>query len=160
MSGKISHGSLVVFSPRNPSTATAAIVINREIKRNPRNISSVLVHDRDVFAAAALEQVARFQFGESWIARFNHQEKPIIGGALESLPVKNRMMWSRQAVHDEDGEKRSESREEHGELEHDREKRRHRFPVPRFAVDNQAVKSPRGTEFDEHGSEQPGNAAA
>ena len=54
MSGKSSHGSLVVFSPRNPSTATLASVIKREIKRKARSIS-VLVHDGDVLASGALK---------------------------------------------------------------------------------------------------------
>ena len=48
------------------------------------------MNDGDVLAAGLLEKLARFDFGESRIARFDDQEKSVVRRALEPLPVKDR----------------------------------------------------------------------
>ena len=45
--------------------------------------SLVFVNNRDVLAAALFEELACFQFGKTWIARFDDQEKSIVGHAAE-----------------------------------------------------------------------------
>src|SRR5207253_969264 len=84
---------------------------------------------------------------ETRIPRFDGEEKSIVGGASETVPVKNGMMPARQPVHDQVRKKGGESREKHGQLEHDREKRRHRCPVERFSVYDHRINEPGGTEL-------------
>jgi hypothetical protein len=54
MSGKTSVGGCVLFCPRNPNTATIAMVHKRKITKKPRNIS-VFVHDGDVLSAGLFQ---------------------------------------------------------------------------------------------------------
>src|SRR3954447_108850 len=123
MSGKTSIGLPVLFCPRKPKMATSATPKRRKIKRKPRNIS-VFVNDGDVLAAAALEELTCFHFGDARIARLDREKEAVIAGATESFPVKDRVMPAWQPVHDDPGEERRKSGEEHSELEHDRKKRR------------------------------------
>ena len=69
---------------------------------------------------------ARFDFGETRVARFDDEEKSVVRRAFETFPVKHRMIPARQPVHDQQGEESRESGEENRQLKHDREKRRHR----------------------------------
>src|SRR5688572_31995670 len=82
----------------------------------------IFVDDRDVLAAALLQKLAGLEFGEARIARLDDEEKAVVGRAAEPPPVEDRVIPARQAVHDQHREESAESREEHGELEHDREK--------------------------------------
>jgi hypothetical protein len=79
--------------------ATSAIAGEKKMRKKPRSIL-VLVHDGDVLPAALLEQLARFDFGETRIARFDREEKSVVRRAAESVPVENRMIPARQSVHD------------------------------------------------------------
>src|SRR5207253_3505713 len=99
-----------------------------------RAASSVLVNDRDVLAAATFEEVARFEFGETRVARFDDEKEAVVGCATEPLPIEQGMMPARQAVHDLPREECSKGPKQHRELEHDWEKRRHGHEVCRFAV--------------------------
>src|SRR5438132_1825611 len=103
---------------------------------------SVLVQDGDVLPAGLLEQVARFVFVETRIARFDREKKSVVSHTRKPVPIEDGMIPARQAVHDEDGKKGAERGEQNGQLKYDREKRRHRFPVVRFSVYNQRVKKP------------------
>src|SRR3977135_1508729 len=117
------------------------------MRKNPRSITLVFVDDRYVFAAALFQKLAGLQFGEARIAGFDDEEKSVVGRAAESPPIEDGMIPARQAIHDEHREKRSEGREEYRELEHDREKRRDRPPVHRFAMNDQRINEPRRPEL-------------
>ena len=43
-----------------------------------------------MLAAAFVQEFARFHFGETRVARFDHKEKSIVGDATETFPVENR----------------------------------------------------------------------
>src|SRR5690349_12380352 len=104
--------------------------------------------------ATSLEELARFDFCKTRIARFDDQEKAVVGGAPETFPIEKRMIWTWQAVHDKDGKKCGEGGEKNGELEHDREKRRHGSPIVGFSVHDQGIKSPGWSELHQNCSEQ------
>src|SRR5207249_12112634 len=159
ISGKISHGVRVLCSPRKPHIATMTMPARTKMRRKPRSISILLVHDGNVHPAGFLQQVVRFHFAETRIARFDGKEKAVISDAAETVPVKNGMMPARQTVHDLPGEKGGESREKHGQLEHDREKCRHGFPIERFSVHDEWIKPPGWTELDQGCGQQAGNTA-
>src|SRR5262249_9690774 len=59
----------------------------------------VLVHDGDVLPAGLLQQFVHAVFRKPRIASFDCQEKSVIGHAAETLPVENRMVPARQAIH-------------------------------------------------------------
>src|SRR3954452_20116861 len=141
MSGKTSIGLPVLFCPRKPKIATSAIPKRRKIKKKPRSIS-VLVNNGDVLTAAAFEKVPRFHFREARIARLDGEEEAVIARAAESFPVKDRMMPTRQSVHNNPGEERGKSGEEHSQLEHDWKKRRNRAPGVRLPVHDQRIDDP------------------
>src|SRR5436190_11857745 len=159
ISGKISHGVRGLCSPRKPHIATMTMLASTKIRRKPRSISILLVHDGNVHPAGYDQQVVRFRFAETRIARFDGKEKAVIGDAAETVPVKKGMVPPRQAVHDLPGEKGRESREKHGQLEHDREKCRHGLPIERLAMHDQRIKPPGWAELDENGGQQAGNTA-
>src|SRR3954469_24701704 len=143
MSGKTSTGDPVLVCPRKPNTAAIAMPIKRKMRKNPRSINLFFVDDGDVGSAALLQKLAGFELGKSRIARFDDQEKAVVRGAAEPAPVEDRVIPARQSVHDEQREKGGEGGEQDGELEHDREKRRHRAPVDRFSVNDQRINDPR-----------------
>src|SRR5438477_5068302 len=134
MSGKISHGVRVLCSPRKPHIATITMPARRKMRRNPRSISILLVHDSDVESAGFQKQIMRFHFAKTRIARFDGEEKSVVGGARKAVPVENGMVPARESVHEQVRKKGGESCEKHGQLEHDREKCRHRGPGERFSV--------------------------
>src|ERR1051326_429243 len=148
MSGKISHGVLGLCSPRKPHIAMVTTVARKKIRKKPRSISILLVHNGDVHPASVCQQIVCFYFAETGIARFNGKEKTVVSDTAETLPVKHWMIPTRQPIHDLPGEKGGESAEKNCQFEHDREKRGHDFPIPRFAMDDQPVKAPRWAEFD------------
>src|SRR5262249_24497204 len=114
ISGKISHGVRGLCSPRKPAIATMTMLASTKIRKKPRSISILLVHDGDVHPAGFDQQAVRFRLAETRIARFDGQEKAIIGHPTETVPVEKRMMPAWQSVHDLPGEKGGESRKEHG----------------------------------------------
>src|SRR2546421_9226592 len=159
MSGKTSIGEPVLVCPRKPNTATIATPISKKMRKNPRSIRLVFVDDGDVFAAALFQKLAGLQLDEARITGFDDEEKSVVGRAAESPPVEDGMIPARKAVHDEHREERGESGEENGELEHYREKGRHRPPIHRFAVDDERIDEPRRPELQSDGGEQSGDAA-
>src|SRR5438067_10373501 len=159
ISGKISHGVRGLCSPRKPHIATMTMLASTKIRRKPRSISILLVHDGNVPPAGHDQQVVRFRFAETRIARLDGKEKAVIGDAAETIPVKKGMMPARQTIHDLPGEKGGESREKYGQLEHDREKRRHGLPIEWLSVHDHRIKSPGRTKLDENGGQQAGNTA-
>src|SRR4051812_35000431 len=100
MSGKSSIGEPVLCCPRKPRNATIAIPVRKKMRKKPRNIS-VFVDDGDVLAAGLLEQLARFHFRKARIARFDGEEKSVVRRPLKAIPIKNWVIPSRQAIHDE-----------------------------------------------------------
>src|ERR1700730_12433385 len=150
MSGKTSRGEPVLFCPRKPKMAINAIVNRSESKRKPR-IILVLVHDGDVLAAGSLEQFLRFHFGETRIARLDREKESVVSRALETFLVENRVVPTRQPLHDLPGEESGKGREEHGQFKHDREKRGDRPPIVRFSVNNERVDEPGRAELDRDG---------
>src|SRR5207248_9091202 len=105
-------------------------------------------HNGDEQPAGFGKAIVRCYFTDTRSPRFEGEEKSIGGGASSTVPVKNGMMPARQPVHDQVRKKGGESREKHGQLEHDREKRRHRCPVERFSVYDHRINEPGGTEFE------------
>ena len=79
MSGKISHGVRGLYSPRKPHIATMTMLASTKMRRKPRSISILLVHDGDVQPAGFEKQVVRFHFAETRIARFDGEKKSIVG---------------------------------------------------------------------------------
>src|SRR5207237_3362113 len=100
ISVKISHGVLTLCSPRKPAIATMTMPASTKMRRKPRSISILLVHDGDVHPAGFDEQFVCFHFAEARITRFNGQEKAVVGDAAETVPVEKRMMPAGQLVHD------------------------------------------------------------
>src|SRR5207253_6392060 len=147
MSGKISHGVRVLCSPRKPHIATMTMPARTKMRKKPRSISILLVHDGDVQPAGFEKQIVCFHFTETRIARFDGEKKSVVGRAAETVPVENGMMPARQPIHDQIRKEGRESREEYGQLKHDREKRRHRCPVKRFSVYDHRINEPGGTKF-------------
>ena len=118
------------------------------MRKKPRSISILLVHDGDVQPAGFEKQVVCFHFTETRIARFDGEKKSVVGHARETIPVKNGMMPARQPIHDQIRKKSGESREKNGQLKHDREKRRHCCPVERFSMHDHRINEPGGTELE------------
>src|SRR5437763_13032751 len=113
MSGKISHGVRVLCSPRKPHIATMTMPARRKMRKKPRSISILLVHDDDMQPAGFEKQIVCFCFTETRIARFNGEEKSIVGRARETIPVENGMIRARESVHHQVHKKCSERLEEH-----------------------------------------------
>src|SRR5437764_13787076 len=148
ISGKISHGVRVLCSPRKPHIATITMPARKKMRRKPRSISILLVHDGDVQPAGFKKQVMWFHFTETRVARFDREKKSVIGHAAETVPVEHGMVPARQPIHDQIRKKGGKGREEHRQLKHKQEKRRHRSPVERFSMYDQRVKDPGRTEFE------------
>src|SRR5437588_6595006 len=114
ISGKISHGVRGLCSPRKPHIATMTMPARRKMRKKPRSISILLVHDGDVQPAGFQKQIVCFHFTETRIARFDGEKKSIVGHAAETVPVENGMMLVRQPIHDHNRKKIGESREDNG----------------------------------------------
>src|SRR5690348_15376059 len=99
MSGKISHGVRGLCSPRKPAIATITMLASKKMRRKPRSISILLVHDSNVHPTGFDQQIVRFHFAETRIARFDGKEKAVVGDAAETVPVKERMMPPRSEEH-------------------------------------------------------------
>src|SRR5947209_11077868 len=104
-----------------------------------------------MLAPGFLQQPNDIVFSETRIARFDREKETVVRCAFETLPVENRMIPARQAVHDQNGEERRERREENGQLEHDREERWYRFPVDRLSVNNERIDERRRAEGQHNG---------
>src|SRR5437764_11353079 len=113
ISGKISHGVRVLCSPRKPHIATMTMPARRKMRKKPRSISILLVHDGDVQPAGLDKQIVCFHFTETGIARFDGEKKSVVGCASETVPVENGMMPTGQSVHDQIRKKGRKSAEEH-----------------------------------------------
>src|SRR2546430_6720649 len=109
ISGKISQGVRVPCSPRKPHIATMTMPARRKMRKKPRSISILLVHDGDVQPAGFDKQVVCFHFTETRIARFDGEKKSVVGHAAETVPVENGMMPARQPIHDQIRKKSGES---------------------------------------------------
>src|SRR5690242_15271769 len=140
MSGKISQGVRGLCSPRKPHIATTTMLARKKMRKNPRSISILLVHDGDVQAAGFDQQIVRFDFAEPRIACFDGEEKTVVSDAAETVPVKHGMIPARQAVHDLPRKKGRESRKKHRQLEHNRKEGRYRFPIEWFSMHDQRIK--------------------
>src|SRR5438034_11715857 len=68
ISGKISHGVRVLCSPRKPHIATMTMPARTKMRKKPRSVSIVLVHDGDVHSAGFEQQIVCFHFDEPRIA--------------------------------------------------------------------------------------------
>src|SRR5205823_831073 len=79
-----------------------------KMRKKPRSISILLMHDGDVHSAGFEQQIVCFHFAETRIARFDGEEKSIVGRTRKAVPVKNGMVPARQSVHDQVGEKTSQ----------------------------------------------------
>src|SRR5207248_6870456 len=75
ISGKISHGVRALCSPRKPHIATMTMPARRKMRKKPRSISILLMHDGDVQPAGFEKQIVGFYFAETRIARFDSEEK-------------------------------------------------------------------------------------
>src|SRR5437867_2272480 len=95
----------------------------------------------------------------SRIARFNCQEKSVVGDAAEAFPVEQGMIPARQTVHTLPRKECGERAEEHCQFEHDREKRRNGPKIPRLTVHIEPIETPRRAKFDEGSGKQTGNPA-
>src|SRR5438552_19128481 len=135
MSGKISHGVRVLCSPRKPHIATMTMPARTKIRRKPRSISILLVHDGDVQPTGFDKQIVCFHLTETRIARIDGEKKSVVGGAGKTIPAENGMMPARQPIHAQISKKSGESREKNGQLKHDRENRWHRRTVTRLSMD-------------------------
>src|SRR6266487_6636088 len=93
--------------------------------------------------AAFLEQFTRFHFAESRIARFDHKKEPIVGGALEALPVEHRMIPAREKIHAKHREESGEGGKQNRQLEHDWKERGHGEKIRRLSVNIERVKQGR-----------------
>src|SRR6266581_2495975 len=113
-----------------------------------------------MLSAAFLEQLTRFLFAEARIARFDHKKEPIVGGALEALPVEHRMVPARQKIHAKHREESGESGKQNRQFEHDREERGYSEKIGRLSVNIERVKQGRRSELHNRGCEQTGNATA
>src|SRR4051812_28989680 len=99
MSGNNSNGGAVLFSPRKPRYATAAMVTRIEIRKKPRSIL-VLVNDGYVLAAASFQKFSRFKLGEPRIPRFYCEEKAVVSRTAEPRPVEHWVIPAGQAIHE------------------------------------------------------------
>src|SRR2546430_2463554 len=142
----------------NSAVTRTGMPASTKIRRKPRNISILLVDDGDVQPAGFQQQILRFYFAETRIARFDGEEKSVVGGAGKTIPVKNGMMPAGQSVHDQVGKKSGKGREEHRQFEHNREKSRHCCPVERFSVHDHRINEPGRTEFENNSGQQTGDA--
>src|SRR5437764_10301860 len=86
ISGKISHGVRVLCSPRKPHIATMTMPARRKMRKKPRSISILLVHDGDVQPAGFEEQIVSFYFAKTRIACFDSEKKSVVGRASEAAP--------------------------------------------------------------------------
>src|SRR5205814_8722973 len=109
IAGNIPHAVRVLCSPRKPHIATMTMPARREMRKKPRSISILLVHDGDVQPAGFEEQIVSFYFAKTRIARFDGEEKSVVGRASETVPVEHGMMPARQSVHDQIRKKGGES---------------------------------------------------
>src|SRR5205809_7739093 len=110
ISGKISHGVRVLCSPRKPHIATMTMPARKKMRKKPRSISILLVHDRDVQPAGFDKQIVGFHFTETRIARFDGEKKSVVGRTRKTVPVEYGMMPARQLVYDKYGKKGRERR--------------------------------------------------
>src|SRR5262249_57996230 len=97
--------------------------------------------------------------GKSWVARFDCQEKSVIGHTTEAFPVEHGMIPARQAIHPLPRKKCGERGEKYRELEHDGEKCGNGKKVRRFAVHIDGGKKRWKTKFNERSREQSRNPA-
>src|SRR5688572_5473459 len=104
-------------------------------------------------ATDLLEEGAGLILVEFRVASLDDEKEAIIAHALEAFPVKERMIPLRKPVEGHDREDRGERREEHGQLEEDREERRDRVEIGRFAM-NDDRKKLKGRD---HGQQTCGN---
>src|SRR5437763_7150802 len=141
MSGISSHGGRGLFSPRKPAMAIMARAARTKMRRKPRSML-FLVDNGDVLTACLFEQGLSFLLAETRIARFNGEEKAVVGHAGETVPVEHGMIPARETVHDLPGEKSGEGREQNGELEYDWEKGGNDTPGERLSMNDQWIKNP------------------
>src|SRR5437773_12035489 len=85
ISGKISHGVRVLCSPRKPHIATMTMPARRKMRKKPRSISILLVHNGDVQPAGLDKQIVRCYFAETRILRPDRGETSIGGGASDTV---------------------------------------------------------------------------
>src|SRR5947207_15425561 len=78
ISGKISHGVRVLCSPRKPHIATMTMPVRRNMRKKPRSISILLVHDGDVHSAGYEQQVVCCDFAQTRIASLDGEETSIV----------------------------------------------------------------------------------
>src|SRR6266481_1768902 len=95
----------------------------------------VLVHDGDMLPAGLLQELVHSVFRKARVARFDRQEKSVIGHAAETVPVEHRMIPARQAIHDLPRKERRKCGEKNRELEHDGEKGRNSEKARGLTVD-------------------------
>src|SRR5260370_3435970 len=120
MSPKNSIGGAVLCSPRVPRSATT----KAQNKTKPiRKFLIMLVKQRHVFPANFFQELASHSVGEARVRRLNDQEKCVIRHPPECFIIKNRVVQSWQAIHDENTKECGKRREQHRYFKHDREKR-------------------------------------
>ncbi len=153
--GKSRSASRSLVWPRKPRNATIAIADQQEDEEESRaayqSSCTTVSAGRPFLRAAGVASV----LGKSRIARFDHEEEPVVRRPAEPLPVEHRMIPARQSVHDQHGEERGEGREENRQLKHDGEERRHCPPVDRLSVHNQGINEPRWPEGQRHAVSKP-----
>src|SRR5260370_15409845 len=89
ISGKISHGVRQLCTPRKPHIATMTMPARTKMRKKPRSISILLVHDGDVQPAGFEKQIVGFQFAKTRITRFDGEKKSVVSRASETVPVEN-----------------------------------------------------------------------
>src|SRR5215510_7398863 len=119
----------------------------------------VLVYDGDMLSAGLLQQLVHAVFRKPRVARFDCEEKSVIGHAAEAFPVEHRMVPARQTIHDLPCKERRKCSEKHRQLEHDREKSRHSHEIPWFAVHVEPIENRRRAKFNYYRGEQTRNSA-
>src|SRR5580693_4338107 len=102
-----------------------------------RKFLIIRVKQSDFRATNSFQEFSSFDLGKLRIPRFDDQEKRVVGHPVERFMVEERMMQPRQAVQNENSEKRCKCRNQYGQLEHDREKSGNREKVHRFTMDDQ-----------------------